>query len=189
GVLHQLTVSRDRAQSDHRLCGRGGDRERVGQDRSRDSRAHSRAEAADGRTDRRDLHARLSRRPGGPDVESAHLPTRFMRLFIATTFPAAAIDPLNARVGAIRSRLPGASWVRPESQHLTFGFLGEQPESIIDTVSAHLTASLAKVPRFEATLHDCGFFPNPRHARVGWMGVEPESGFNEVARAVREAVI
>ncbi|HKO02820.1 MAG TPA: RNA 2',3'-cyclic phosphodiesterase [Thermoanaerobaculia bacterium] len=112
-----------------------------------------------------------------------------MRLFIATTFPAAAIDPLNARVGAIRSRLPGASWVRPESQHLTFGFLGEQPESIIDTVSAHLTASLAKVPRFEATLHDCGFFPNPRHARVGWMGVEPESGFNEVARAVREAVI
>jgi RNA 2',3'-cyclic 3'-phosphodiesterase len=112
-----------------------------------------------------------------------------MRLFIATTFPAAAIDPLNARVSAIRSRLPGASWVRPESQHLTFGFLGEQPESVIETLSAHLTQSLTNVPRFEATLHDGGFFPNPRHARVGWVGVEPESAFNEVARAVREAVV
>jgi 2'-5' RNA ligase len=112
-----------------------------------------------------------------------------MRLFIATSFPAAATGPMNERVTAIRSRLPSASWVRPESQHLTFGFLGEQPESIINTLVPLLTSHLANVPRFEATLHDCGFFPNPRHARVGWVGAEPEAAFNEVARAVREAVV
>jgi 2'-5' RNA ligase len=111
-----------------------------------------------------------------------------MRLFIATTFPVAATDPINERVAAIRSRLPSASWVRPEAQHLTFGFLGEQPESIIEKLAPQLAENLAEVPKFEATLHDCGFFPNPRHARVGWMGVEPEAAFNAVARAVRNAV-
>jgi 2'-5' RNA ligase len=112
-----------------------------------------------------------------------------MRLFIATTFPAAATDPINDRIAAIRSRLPSASWVRPESQHLTFGFLGEQPESMIESLAPRLTENLSRISKFEATLHDCGFFPNPRHARVGWVGVEPESAFNVVARAVREAVV
>ena len=112
-----------------------------------------------------------------------------MRLFIATTFPAAATDPINERVAAIRTRLPSASWVRPESQHLTFGFLGEQPQSVIDALAPRLTENLAQIAKFEATLHDCGFFPNPRHARVGWMGVEPEAAFNRVAGAVREAVV
>jgi 2'-5' RNA ligase len=112
-----------------------------------------------------------------------------MRLFIATTFPDAATRPINERVTAIRSRLPSASWVRPESQHLTFAFLGEQPETLLDTVAPQLSASVGGVRRFEATLHGCGFFPNARHARVGWVGAEPESAFNDVARAVREAVL
>src|SRR5262249_5227210 len=47
---------------------------------------------------------------------------------------------------------------------------------------------LAKVSRFEGTLHGCGFFPNPRHARVGWIGVQPEEPFVAIARGVRNAV-
>ena len=111
-----------------------------------------------------------------------------MRLFIATTFPADVLRLLSERVAPVRPKLPPASWVRPETQHLTFAFLGEQPEALVDKIAPLLTARLGNVPRFDASLRGCGFFPNPRHARVGWVGVEPEERFGDVANAVRSAV-
>ncbi|HEV2721765.1 MAG TPA: RNA 2',3'-cyclic phosphodiesterase, partial [Thermoanaerobaculia bacterium] len=111
-----------------------------------------------------------------------------MRLFIATTFPTDVLRLLNERVAPVRPRLPPASWVRPETQHLTFAFLGEQPDALVDRIAPLLTARVSKIARFEAALHGCGFFPNPRHARVGWVGAEPEERFNGVAAAVRGAV-
>ena len=111
-----------------------------------------------------------------------------MRLFIASTFPEEILRDLNDRVARLRSRLPAASWVRPESQHLTFAFLGEQPASLVEQMAPAMATALAAVPRFEARLHACGFFPNPRRARVGWIGLEPEQSFADVARAVRDVV-
>ena len=40
----------------------------------------------------------------------------------------------------------------------------------------------------KADLRGSGFFPNPRHARVGWVGAVPEEKFRAVADAVRAAV-
>lgn len=111
-----------------------------------------------------------------------------MRLFLATSFPAAVLHELNERVARVRSRLPAASWVREETQHLTFAFLGDQPEELIDRLAIPLARAVAALPKFEARLHDCGFFPNPRHARVGWVGLEPHASFNDIARAVRQVV-
>jgi len=111
-----------------------------------------------------------------------------MRLFIATSFPAAALRPVNERVARVKSKLPPAAWVRPEAQHLTFAFLGEKEEPLVAELAPVVERALAKVPRFEATVTGCGFFPNPRHARVGWVGVQPEASFNAVAAAVRDAV-
>jgi len=110
-----------------------------------------------------------------------------MRLFIATAFPEAVLRALNERVSPVRTRLPPASWVRPETQHLTFAFLGEQPESLIDTLAPLVERELKSIDRFDGSLRGCGFFPNPRHARVGWVGVDPEERFVAVARAVRAA--
>jgi 2'-5' RNA ligase len=111
-----------------------------------------------------------------------------MRLFLATIFPEDVLRSVNDRIVAVRARLPSASWVRPETQHLTFAFLGEQPETLIDALAPLLERALASVAAFDATLHDCGFFPNPRHARVGWVGVEPGKSFTAVAQATRAAV-
>ena len=108
-----------------------------------------------------------------------------MRLFIAAHFPEEVLRDLNDRVVRLKSRLPAASWVRPETQHLTFAFLGEQPERLVETITAPLTQSVAAIPRFEARLRGCGFFPNPRRARVGWIGLDPERGFEQIAHAVR----
>ncbi|HEY0144330.1 MAG TPA: RNA 2',3'-cyclic phosphodiesterase [Thermoanaerobaculia bacterium] len=111
-----------------------------------------------------------------------------MRLFIASSFPEPILRDLNERVNAIRSRLPAASWVRPETQHLTYAFLGEQHPSLVDEVAPLLSQRLGAMGAFDATLHGCGFFPNPRHARVGWVGLDPDQKFSAVARVVRDVV-
>ncbi|HEX9983676.1 MAG TPA: RNA 2',3'-cyclic phosphodiesterase [Thermoanaerobaculia bacterium] len=111
-----------------------------------------------------------------------------MRLFLATSFPEPVIRDLNARITQFKSRLPAASWVRPEAQHLTFAFLGEQPEALVERIAAPLQAALAAVPRFTATVRGSGLFPNPRHARVGWAGLEPDKNFQGVAQVVRAVV-
>ncbi|MEA2164543.1 MAG: 2,3-cyclic 3-phosphodiesterase [Thermoanaerobaculia bacterium] len=111
-----------------------------------------------------------------------------MRLFIATSFPEPVLRTVNDRIARVKSKLPAASWVRHETQHLTFAFLGEQPESLLTTLTPLVESSLAKIPRFNARLQGGGFFPNRRHARVGWVGATPEDSFRAVADAVRSAV-
>ena len=111
-----------------------------------------------------------------------------MRLFIATNFPAVVLRDLNDRSAKLRPRLPAASWVREEAQHVTLAFLGEQPEGNVDAVTPALTAALGAIPAFEAQLRGCGFFPNARHARVGWVGLEPDANFVALANTVREVV-
>jgi RNA 2',3'-cyclic 3'-phosphodiesterase len=111
-----------------------------------------------------------------------------MRLFIATSFPEPELRAISDRLAKVKSRLPSASWVRPETQHLTFAFLGEQPESLLQKLAPLVESRLASLPRFEGRLHGGGFFPNRRHARVGWVGVEPEEPFRAVADTVRSAV-
>jgi len=105
-----------------------------------------------------------------------------MRLFIAASFPADVLRPLNERLERVRPRLPHASWVRPEMQHLTFAFLGEQQEAFVDRIR------FEDGKRFDACLKGCGFFPNRHHARVGWVGAEPRDRFIELADRIRDAV-
>lgn len=111
-----------------------------------------------------------------------------MRLFIAVNFPPAILGDLNAKLASLRSRLPAASWVKEGTQHVTLAFLGEQPESRVETIAKDLIDAMDRIPAFEARLHGCGFFPNPRRARVGWVGLEPEEPFVDAARTVREIV-
>ena len=111
-----------------------------------------------------------------------------MRLFIATHFPEEVLRDLNDRVAHLKTRLPAASWVRPEAQHLTFAFLGEQPETLVGQIAQPLTGACGAIAKFGARLRGCGFFPNPRRARVGWIGLHPETQFEQVAHAVREVV-
>lgn len=112
-----------------------------------------------------------------------------MRLFVATSFPEPVVHGLADRVTSMKARLPPASWVRPETQHLTFAFLGEQDESLIDRLVPDLECRLRGLPKFTAVLHGCGFFPNSRRARVGWVGIDPEEPLCDIARLVRETVV
>jgi 2'-5' RNA ligase len=111
-----------------------------------------------------------------------------MRLFIAISFPEPELRAIAGRLAMVKSKLPSASWVRLETQHLTFAFLGDQPESLLPALTRCVEEKLSAVPRFTGFLRGSGFFPNARHARVGWVGAAPEEKFRTVAAAVRDGV-
>jgi 2'-5' RNA ligase len=111
-----------------------------------------------------------------------------VRLFIATTFPRDVLADVNGRIARVKSKLAAASWVRPETQHLTFAFLGDQDDSLVDALAPRVEQRLTSAKKFEGRLTGSGFFPNPRHARVAWVGVTPPESFRAVADGVRAAV-
>jgi 2'-5' RNA ligase len=111
-----------------------------------------------------------------------------VRLFIATTFPRDVLADVNDRIARVRSKLAAASWVRPETQHLTFAFLGDQADTLVDDLAPRVQQRLEGAKKFEGRLNGSGFFPNPRHARVAWVGVTPPESFRAVADGVRAAV-
>lgn len=112
-----------------------------------------------------------------------------MRLFIASSFPESVAHDLNDRVAKLKPRLPAASWVKPETQHVTFAFLGEQRPELVEVIAPQLATAMSSIRAFDAAVAGAGFFPNARRARVGWVGLKPEEMFRAIAEAVRQIVV
>lgn len=111
-----------------------------------------------------------------------------MRLFIASNFSNAAIGAIEVAVARVKPRVPKASWLKPEAYHLTYAFLGEHPESVVEPLRAALERRLADASAVVARIGIPGFFPNEKRPRVGWLAVEPNDSLQAIAREVRAAV-
>jgi len=110
------------------------------------------------------------------------------RLFIGWELPEDVRREVGAAVEPLRRKLPDASWVRPETYHLTFAFLGDQPESAVTRIGGWLDASFRDFARTEVRVTRPGFFLSAKRPRVGWLAVEPEEALVEVGERVREAM-
>ncbi len=61
-----------------------------------------------------------------------------MRLFVALDIPHAIRETIAETCERLKPAAPDARWVRPESQHLTLKFIGEQPEEKLTGIQAAL---------------------------------------------------
>jgi 2'-5' RNA ligase len=97
-----------------------------------------------------------------------------MRTFIAIEIP----DEIKKEMAELQRRLKGsgvdAGWTRPEGIHLTLKFLGEVPESRLPEIMAALADAARDINAFRLDVGGVGTFPNPRSARVVWVGVSGE---------------
>jgi len=110
-----------------------------------------------------------------------------MRLFVALDVD----DAVRSRMAELLRELEPAAravkWVRPDSVHLTLKFIGEQPEEKLPA----LLEVLAAVPAhgaLELRFHGLGCFPNERHPRVFWLGVEAPPELLQLASGVERAL-
>jgi len=93
-----------------------------------------------------------------------------MRLFTGIDLPEDVIDGFERLLARFR---PAAhlKWGPAYNMHITARFIGDWPEAKL----SELNEALAKVPPRPAIridLRGLGWFPNPRHPRVFWVGVE-----------------
>ena len=110
-----------------------------------------------------------------------------LRTFIAVELDQELKDNLGHLQHRLRDRVAPRSvrWVRPESIHLTFKFLGDTPLAQVDEVKAALAQVAREVQPFTFTVEGLGCFPNARRPRVVWVGIQEPSG---ALQRLREAV-
>jgi 2'-5' RNA ligase len=90
-----------------------------------------------------------------------------MRLFVAVTPPAEALDELSAATAALRSAGPELRWTRPDQWHLTLAFLGEVGDGARADLAARLGRTASRHPPIRLALHGAGRFGD----RVLWTRV------------------
>lgn len=110
---------------------------------------------------------------------------RDYRAFLAFEIPADLREVLDRELRNVRGELPQASWVRPESLHLTLKFLGESDPKLLEALTEDLGERLTGLPAVRLHLRGTGFFPSRGRPRVAWIGGLAQ-GVTPVVSAVEE---
>ena len=97
-----------------------------------------------------------------------------MRLFAAVELPTAERERRALLVGGLKN-LPLR--LTPDEQwHVTVGFYGEVPESVVPDLTERLRRAAARTAPFQLQLSRAGTFPNnPAKARVLWIGLDGDT--------------
>ena len=106
-----------------------------------------------------------------------------MRLFVALDIPAEVRRAISETIARLRDVARGARWLRAEGVHVTLKFIGEMPAERVPAIEEALRAAGVAEP-VAARFRGVGFFPNERHPRVFWAGVEASPNLAELARDV-----
>jgi len=106
-----------------------------------------------------------------------------MRLFVALEIPSDVRENLAALLRSLRAVSPQTCWVRPENLHVTLKFIGEVPETRLADIRGAL-ASVRSEQSVALDFRGLGFFPNEKHPRVFWAGIEASSNLKTLAADV-----
>src|SRR4051812_45515664 len=95
-----------------------------------------------------------------------------MRLFVAINLPEEERSALDAATASLRAEGLPIKWVSAEKLHVTIRFLGNVDDAQAGPIGDALAAAVAGHKPFDVTLGGAGAFPDARHPRVLWIGVE-----------------
>src|SRR5712692_9100917 len=110
-----------------------------------------------------------------------------MRLFVALEIPSTVRENLAELLKSLRSMSPQTRWVRPENLHVTLNFLGEVPETKLAPIRSALAGALSEQP-VTLDFRGLGFFPNEKHPRVFWAGIEASANLKTLAGDIDRAM-
>src|ERR1700737_1871671 len=103
-----------------------------------------------------------------------------MRLFVALEIPSAGRENLAVLLKTLRAVSPQTRWVRPENLHVTLKFIGEVPETKLAAIRSALAGARSDQP-VTLDFRGLGFFPNDKHPRVFWAGIEASPNLKTLA--------
>jgi RNA 2',3'-cyclic 3'-phosphodiesterase len=96
-----------------------------------------------------------------------------LRVFCAIDLPEDVREKMLAHGMRLRKAVPDAhaSWSRPDNIHLTLKFLGEIPQSRVESLSTAASNAARDLESFPVRVHGSGVFPTRGAPRVLWIGV------------------
>ena len=109
-----------------------------------------------------------------------------MRLFVALEIPVAVRENLVALLNSLRALSPQTRWVRPENLHVTLKFIGEAPAAKLAEIRSALAGARSDQP-ITLDFRGLGFFPNEKHPRVFWAGIEASPNLKTLAADIDKA--
>lgn len=108
-----------------------------------------------------------------------------MRLFVALTPPAAALDDLEAACAPLPGGAGELRWTGRELRHITLAFLGEVGQDRLPALLPRLERAARRHPAFGLRIAGGGAFPSPARATVLWSGVDGDrKALGELAMSV-----
>lgn len=113
-----------------------------------------------------------------------------MRLFIALPLPEEIEEHLGKVIFALKQKRGKVKWVAPKNIHLTVKFLGEVEEDRIDKITPLLSEVAKKYHVIRTSTDRIGAFPNPKHPKILWAGLNGETDrMADLAGAVEDALV
>jgi 2'-5' RNA ligase len=109
-----------------------------------------------------------------------------MRLFVALEIPSAVRENLAELVNALRPVSPQTRWVCSENLHVTLKFIGEVAETRLAAIRTAL-AQVRSERHVRLDFRGLGFFPNEKHPRVFWVGIEASPNLKTLAAEIEKA--
>ena len=111
-----------------------------------------------------------------------------MRAFIAIEIPEEIKKEIASQTVELR-RVVGRSvrWSTTDRIHLTLKFLGEISASNIEFLAQALKTEASQHASFEMTVGGLGAFPNPRRARVIWIGLQTPAALGRLQHNIEAA--
>lgn len=94
-----------------------------------------------------------------------------VRAFVAVNLEPGLKEALAHVQQRLKATRADVGWVRPENIHLTLKFLGQVGENHLGPVGEALGAAARGFGSFRLVLGGLGAFPQPRAARVIWVGI------------------
>jgi 2'-5' RNA ligase len=97
-----------------------------------------------------------------------------VRLFLALNIPADMRRRCFEATSPLRVARPDVRWVPEEQLHLTLKFLGEQPETLVPSITTAIDAIAQATRPIDLALGAVGAFPTLRRPRVVYLTVAPD---------------
>ena len=111
-----------------------------------------------------------------------------MRVFVAMDVP----EDVKGKIREFVARLErecqgarGARWARVEGTHVTLKFIGEVAAEKVEEIKKEMEG-VRSAAAVEMNFRGVGFFPNARHPRVFWAGIEATANLAEMAAEIEK---
>ncbi len=111
-----------------------------------------------------------------------------LRLFIAIDIPEEIKRQLGDLIDILQKHDANVTWVVRDNLHLTLKFLGATPETLLSAIRDRLARVFSLCAPFLIRVRSAGAFPNERHPRVLWVGIENSDHLEKLRNDIEDAL-